>query len=157
VEAGSTRPFEGRHIGVSGASRGIGRAIALRLAAEGARLSLLARTREGLEETARRCREAFAASCDVRSRDEVDGAVAAAVEANGPLHAFVAASGMTWEGLDLMPGTREEAHARALEDVPLGRMLQPEDVAGTVAWLLSPDARGVTGQTIDQNGGAWTG
>jgi len=24
-----------------------------------------------------------------------------------------------------------------------------------VAWLLSPDARGVTGQAIDQNGGAW--
>ena len=28
---------------------------------------------------------------------------------------------------------------------------------GTVAWLLSPDARGVTGQAIDQNGGAWVG
>lgn len=255
MEAGSTTRFAGRHVGVSGASRGIGRAIALRLAAEGARLSLLARTREGLEETARRCGEAFAAPCDVRSRDAVDGAVAAAAEANGPLHAFVAVSGiggpnepgeadrwddlvatnlsgtywclraaerhlapgpetrhllvlssilariavpgytgysaskagllglvrslaaelapanvqvnaispgwvetdMTWEGLDLMPGTREEAHARALDEVPLGRMLQPEDVAGTVAWLLSPDARGVTGQTIDQNGGAWTG
>jgi hypothetical protein len=24
-------------------------------------------------------------------------------------------------------------------------------------WLLSPDARGVTGQAIDQNGGAWMG
>jgi NAD(P)-dependent dehydrogenase (short-subunit alcohol dehydrogenase family) len=36
-------------------------------------------------------------------------------------------------------------------------MSQPEDVAGTVAWLLSPDARNVTGQAIDQNGGAWTG
>jgi len=42
--------FEGKHVAVSGASRGIGRAIALRLAAEGARLSLLARSREGLEE-----------------------------------------------------------------------------------------------------------
>jgi NAD(P)-dependent dehydrogenase (short-subunit alcohol dehydrogenase family) len=39
--------------------------------------------------------------------------------------------------------------------VPLGRMSQPEEVAGTVSWLLSPDARGVTGQAIDEDGGAW--
>ena len=37
------------------------------------------------------------------------------------------------------------------------RMSEPADIAGTVAWLLSPDARGVTGQAIDQNGGAWVG
>jgi NAD(P)-dependent dehydrogenase (short-subunit alcohol dehydrogenase family) len=36
-------------------------------------------------------------------------------------------------------------------------MAQPEDIAGTVAWLMSPDARGVIGAAIDQNGGAWTG
>lgn len=46
------RRFEGKHVLVTGASRGIGRAIALRLGAEGARLTLLARCREGLEETA---------------------------------------------------------------------------------------------------------
>ena len=39
--------------------------------------------------------------------------------------------------------------------MPLGRMGQPEDVAGTVAWLSTADARGVTGQAIDQNGGAF--
>jgi len=44
-----------------------------------------------------------------------------------------------------------------MKHVPLGRKSQPEDIAGAVAWLLSPDARGVTGQAIDQNGGAWTG
>jgi len=44
-----------------------------------------------------------------------------------------------------------------MKHVPLGRMSQPEDIAVAVAWLLSPDARGVTGQAIDQNGGAWTG
>ena len=63
------------------------------------------------------------------------------------IEAIVEATGMT----------REEAVADALRAVPLGRMGQPEDIAGTVAWLLSPDARGVTGQAIDQNGGAWTG
>ena len=68
---------------------------------------------------------------------------------------------MAWEGLDGIAastgGTREEAYRDAMRDVPLGRMGQPDDIAGTVAWLLSPDARGVTGQAIDQNGGAWVG
>ena len=36
-------------------------------------------------------------------------------------------------------------------------MNEAADIALTVAWLLSPDARGVTGQAIDQNGGAWMG
>ena len=49
----------------------------------------------------------------------------------------------------------EEALATAMREVPVGRMSRPEDIAGTVAWLLGPDSRGVTGQAIDQNGGAW--
>ena len=68
---------------------------------------------------------------------------------------------MAWEGLDGIAagtgGTREDAYREAMRVVPLGRMSQPDDIAGTVAWLLSPDARGVTGQAIDQNGGAWMG
>jgi NAD(P)-dependent dehydrogenase (short-subunit alcohol dehydrogenase family) len=68
---------------------------------------------------------------------------------------------MAWDGLDGIAagsgGTRETAYRDAMSDVPLGRMSQPDDIAGTVAWLLSPDARGVTGQAIDQNGGAWVG
>jgi NAD(P)-dependent dehydrogenase (short-subunit alcohol dehydrogenase family) len=64
---------------------------------------------------------------------------------------------MAWQGLDLMEGTRDEAYTDAMRAVPLGRMGQPEHVAGAVAWLLSDDALGVTGQTIDQNGGAWVG
>ena len=66
---------------------------------------------------------------------------------------------MALEGIDgfaeAIGGTREEAYAEAMKVVPLGRMSEPEDVAGTVRWLLSPDARGVTGQAIDQNGGAF--
>ena len=68
---------------------------------------------------------------------------------------------MAWSGLDGIAattgGTREDAYREAMRAVPLGRMSQPDDIAGTVAWLLSPDARGVTGQAIDQNGGAWMG
>ena len=68
---------------------------------------------------------------------------------------------MAWEGIDglarAIGGTRDDAYREAMREVPLGRMGQPADIAGTVAWLLSDDARGVTGQAIDQNGGAWTG
>lgn len=49
----------------------------------------------------------------------------------------------------------EEAHAHAMQSVPAGRMSRPEEVAGLVAWLLSPAARGVTGQGLDMNGGAF--
>jgi len=66
---------------------------------------------------------------------------------------------MARSGLDLLAreigGTRDDAYREAMKAVPLGRMGQPEDIAGTVAWLLSPDARGLTGQAIDQNGGAF--
>ena len=248
--------LDDRHVVVTGAGRGIGRAIALRLAEEGARLSLLARGREALEATAADVGGAFVAAADIRDAAQVADGFAGAAAANGPVDALVANSGiggpnepgdgdrfddlvatnllgtyacvraaqlhlapgperrdlvvvssilarigvpgstgycaskagllglvrslaaelaaenvqvnaicpgwvdtdMAWEGIDLMAGAlgirREEAYAQAMREVPLGRMSQPEDVAGTVAWLLSPDARGVTGQAIDQNGGA---
>jgi NAD(P)-dependent dehydrogenase (short-subunit alcohol dehydrogenase family) len=63
---------------------------------------------------------------------------------------------MAWQGFDAMPGTtRDEAYADAMREVPLRRMSRPDEIAGTVAWLLSGDARGVTGQAIDQNNGAF--
>jgi NAD(P)-dependent dehydrogenase (short-subunit alcohol dehydrogenase family) len=249
----------GRHVVVTGAGTGIGRAIAERLKAEGATLTLVARGRERLEATAEAVGGAAVAPADVRDREQVEAAFELGVSANGPIHALVAASGiggpnedgagdrfedivqtnlngtyycvraaerrlaegpdarhmvviasilariavpgytgysaskagllglvrsyaaelaaqnvqvnaicpgwvdteMAWEGIDLLAeaigGTRDEAYAAAMAEVPLGRMGQPLDVAGTVAWLLSADARGVTGQSIDQNGGAWVG
>jgi len=247
----------GRHIVVTGAGRGIGKAIALRLARDGATLSLLARGVDALEETAREVGGAFVRGLDIRDAEEVEAAFAAAVEANGPVHGLVANSGiggpneagegdrfvdlvetnlvgtyrcvraaqrhladgperrdvvvissilarigvpgytgycaskagllglvrsfsaelaadnvqvnaicpgwvdtdMAWQGIDLMADametSRDDAYTTAMREVPLGRMSKPEDVAGTVAWLLSPDSRGVTGQAIDQNGGAF--
>ena len=248
--------LDGRHVVVTGAGRGIGRAIALRLAEEGARLSLLARGRDALDATAAAAGGAFVAAVAIRDAEQVATGFAAAVEKNGPIHALVANSGiggpnepgdgdrfgdlvatnllgtytcvraaqrrlapgperrdlvvvssilarigvpgytgycaskagllglvrslaaelagenvqvnaicpgwvetdMAWEGIELMADalglSREDAYAQAMREVPLRRMSQPEDIAGTVAWLLSPDARGVTGQAIDQNGGA---
>ncbi len=66
---------------------------------------------------------------------------------------------MAREGLEGMAAalgvTYEEARRIALEQVPLRRMSRPEEIAGVVAWLLSPDARGATGQGFDINHGAF--
>lgn len=255
-----------RHVVVTGAGTGIGRAIALRLWAEGARLTLLARTHGRLEETAALCRELRAggeddlglAGCDVRERAALDAALAAGAESRGPLFACIANAGiggpnedgpddrfedlvatnltgtyhtfraalrhladastgprhlvsissilarfgvpgytgycasktgllglvralahefaaeevqvnavcpgwvdtqMARDGIEGMAegmGTSfEEARAIAMAAVPMRRMSEPEDIAGLVSWLLSSDARGVTGQGLDMNGGAW--
>jgi NAD(P)-dependent dehydrogenase (short-subunit alcohol dehydrogenase family) len=48
----------------------------------------------------------------------------------------------------------DEAKARAKQRVPIGRYAQAEDIADVAAFLLSDDARYVTGQTLPVEGGA---
>jgi NAD(P)-dependent dehydrogenase (short-subunit alcohol dehydrogenase family) len=49
--------------------------------------------------------------------------------------------------------TPEESLARMLTRVPLGRIETPDDVAGVVAFLCSPEAGYITGQTLNVCGG----
>ena len=42
----------------------------------------------------------------------------------------------------------------ALAAVPLGRILEPEEIGELVVWLCSPGASGMTGQAISHCGGA---
>ena len=42
---------------------------------------------------------------------------------------------------------------RAMANTPAGRLVQPEDVAGVVAFLCSPDAAMIRGQVIVVDGG----
>lgn len=72
---------------VTGASRGIGAAIAVRLAASGARVALLARDQSALESVAGAIAgqggQAAAVRCDVTSRESVDEAIAAVTRTFG--------------------------------------------------------------------------
>jgi 3-oxoacyl-[acyl-carrier protein] reductase len=47
----------------------------------------------------------------------------------------------------------DELKAALLESVPSGRIGQPEDAARLVGWLASDDARWITGQVINSEGG----
>lgn len=78
---------------VTGASRGIGRAIALAFAAAGADLALVARDAEALAEVAGQVeglgRKAVVLPCDVTDRDAVAGVVRRSVEALGHVDVVV--------------------------------------------------------------------
>ncbi len=47
----------------------------------------------------------------------------------------------------------EQLQKVVVSDTPLGRVGQPEDVAGAIASLLSADTRWSTGQRVEVNGG----
>ncbi len=52
--------------------------------------------------------------------------------------------------------SREAAYAVVTQDVPLRRPSTPEEIAGTVVWLLSDDAAYVNGAVIPVDGGHTT-
>lgn len=90
--------FDGQVALVSGAARGIGKAIALALAREGADVAIADVNHEGAENTAREIRaigrSAFAASCDVRDHAEVQRLVADTIAALGKVDVLVNNAGV---------------------------------------------------------------
>jgi meso-butanediol dehydrogenase/(S,S)-butanediol dehydrogenase/diacetyl reductase len=65
-----------------------------------------------------------------------------------------------WEGIDAEMARRRGTQlgsemAGMVAGIPLGRLETPEDVAGVVAFLASPDAGYITGQSIVVDGGMW--
>lgn len=50
--------------------------------------------------------------------------------------------------------TRDQALAELAKENPQGRLIQPDEVAETVAWLCSPRSGSVSGQAVTVSGGA---
>lgn len=90
--------WQGRVALITGASSGLGRAIALAFAQRGARVALIARRREALERVAMEAAafgaEALAVPADVRDASQVEQAIAQVLERWGRLDILVANAGV---------------------------------------------------------------
>jgi 3-oxoacyl-[acyl-carrier protein] reductase len=98
-----TRTFEGQVALITGASQGIGEAIAARLAAEGCNLVLASRRAEACEAVAERLRgdgvETLALAMDVGQLESVTAAVKQALERFGQVDFLVNNAGITRDNL----------------------------------------------------------
>ncbi len=151
--------LEGKTALVTGASRGIGSAIALELSRAGA--SVVVGYRSGGEEAQKIASEAGgrAVQADVSEPE----AAQRLVEEAGELDILVNNAGITRDGLHVVaPGyvnTRltdvlpEEARGLMLTNTPLGRLGDPDDVAGAVRFLCSDEASFITGEVLLVDGG----
>jgi NAD(P)-dependent dehydrogenase (short-subunit alcohol dehydrogenase family) len=91
--------LRGQRVLVTGAARGIGAALAERLASHAARLALVGLESETMAAVAERCGEGmFVAECDVSSNEAVTEAIDAAAEALGGLDVVVANAGIATGG-----------------------------------------------------------
>ncbi len=95
---------------VTGASRGLGRAIAIELARNGARVACVARDMGKLAETVEAIRQeggtAEAQTCDVKDRSSVEGAVDQVIEREDRVDILVNNAGINRD--TLLPGMRDE-------------------------------------------------
>lgn len=120
--------LEGRTALVTGASRGLGRAAAVALAAAGARVVLAARTRSGLEETAAAIGrpaggEPLLLELDVRGADALEAAFDEIARRAGELHVLVNNTGVQ--------------HPGSARDLPLGAWRDVLETNLTAAFAVS--------------------
>ncbi len=106
----ASRRLDGKTCVVSGAARGIGKAIAVRLAEEGAEVAVVDLNLEGARRTADEIKgqggKALACQCDVSSRADVKAMVKAVVDEFGSLNVIFNNAGVA--EIRLFMDVREE-------------------------------------------------
>lgn len=102
---------KGKAVVLTGGSRGIGRSVAVALAREGARVAVMARDADALQETVRQVQaaggQAVPIACDVTEEASVQGAVGQAALALGGIDVFMNIAGITLQK-PLLEATDEE-------------------------------------------------
>jgi len=149
--------LKGRAAAITGGSKGIGRAIARGLAAEGVNLALIARNQEQLDKTAGEIAKStgvtvVTASADIRDGAAVKAAAEAAKAAFGTIHILVNNAGgpirrmdrqITWPDTDWMDDIDSktfgmlrviQAFLPHLAKDGSGRIINISGVAGTAVW-----------------------
>ncbi len=91
--------LQNKHVAITGASSGLGEALAIKIAEQGGRVTLLARRQELLESIAAHIIEqggtALAIPTDVTSQKSVEDAISQAVDEFGPVDILIANSGIS--------------------------------------------------------------
>jgi NAD(P)-dependent dehydrogenase (short-subunit alcohol dehydrogenase family) len=164
--------LKGRAAVVTGASKGLGKAIARGLAAEGVNLVLVARGQEALDATADDIRrgsgvQVLGVSADVRQMDQVQAAAAAASAQLGTVHIVVNNAGgpikrpgrqITWDDADWLDDVNLKAIGmlRVVQAfLPLmpkdgtGRVINISGIAG-VSVLLNAMTHGLNNSAMNQ-------
>jgi short-subunit dehydrogenase len=135
--------YRGLRALVTGASSGIGRCLALRLAAQGARVALVARREAELEALAGEIRaaggEALVLPCDVAERGQVESCTARALDALGGIDLLVNNAGyghhrrfLEWDLDDMERLFR----VNTLGTLYFTKLLLPQMVARRQGWLV---------------------
>ncbi|HET7261190.1 MAG TPA: SDR family oxidoreductase [Casimicrobiaceae bacterium] len=144
---------------VTGGARGIGSAVSRRLLSRG---YAVAATYHGNVEAA----EAFARETGIRTyRWDVADYAAAKTGILGFTKALAletASKGITVNAIapgyvatEMLATVSKEVLARIEQQIPLGRLGTPEEVARIVEFLVADDAGFITGATVSANGGQY--